>query len=77
MPGEQALNKCICIDDLCMLADERPELSMPCCELCILRPLLLLGNRVPVRVSLVRLQHEQRNQQTILTQGNCCPITCL
>ena len=47
MPSEQAINKGVSIDDLCMLANEHPELSMPCCVLHILWPLLLHGDRVP------------------------------
>ena len=61
---EQALNKCVRIDDLCMLADEHPPLPMPCRMLCILRPLLLQGDRVPDCISFVRLQHEQSCQSS-------------
>ena len=74
MPGKQAINKCIRIDDLCMLADEHPELSVPCCVLYIVRPLLLHGDGVPGRLSFVRLLQEQSNEQTFTTQKDYSPI---
>ena len=64
VPGKQALHSLICVNNFCMLPIEHPELPMPCYMLGKLRPLLVHGDREPMKcIDQRRYLQEHQNTQ--------------